>query len=115
LEAALLLGLMITAPRRHPDEAIAVRASTFLLLGIVTAANIVALVLLIQRLLAGGITEGSVLVFAAIQIWVTNVLVFGLWFWEIDRGGPGVRTLHTLDPDFLFPQMATTNVAPAGW
>ena len=40
-------------------------------------------------------------------IWLTNFLIFGLWYWEIDRGGPGQRAWpeKTRQPDFLFPQM----------
>jgi uncharacterized membrane protein len=44
-------------------------------------------------------------------IWMTNVLVFSLWFWEIDGLGPIDRERHASandfqDPDFLFPQMS---------
>ena len=39
-------------------------------------------------------------------IWLTNFLIFGLWYWELDRGGPGPRAAgHDGPPDFLFPQM----------
>ncbi|MBV9547646.1 MAG: hypothetical protein JOY61_25010, partial [Chloroflexi bacterium] len=53
---------------------------------------------------------------SAMQIWLTNVIVFGLWYWELDRGGPSarVRADHR-EPDFLFPQMITPAVAPADW
>src|SRR5581483_3819436 len=41
-----------------------------------------------------------------IALWATNVLVFALWFYEIDRGGPIARTLgERFYPDFLFMQM----------
>ena len=56
------------------------------------------------------------LIFAAMQIWMTNVIVFGLWYWELDRGGPSARcrTSHR-EPDFLFPQMSTPAAAPPDW
>src|SRR2546429_474949 len=40
-------------------------------------------------------------------IWLTNVIVFALWYWEFDQGGPVARALGTAKrtPDFLFPQM----------
>ena len=46
-------------------------------------------------------------------IWLTNFLIFGLWYWEIDRGGPGRRAAgHDGPPDFLFPQMADDRIEP---
>ena len=48
-------------------------------------------------------------------IWLTNVIVFGLWYWELDRGGPATRQQAShRQPDFLFPQMSTPGSAP-GW
>ena len=42
---------------------------------------------------------------AGIHLWITNVLVFALWFWQLDGGGPLVRHVHpNYRPDFLFPQ-----------
>jgi hypothetical protein len=47
------------------------------------------------------------LIFSGVALWVTNVLLFGLWYWELDRGGPLERARRSrLAPDFLFPQMA---------
>ena len=49
-------------------------------------------------------------------IYLTNIIAFGVWYWEIDRGGPFARMAATeLYPDFLFPQMATPNLAPPNW
>lgn len=51
------------------------------------------------------------------SVWVTNVIVFALWYWEADRGGPGRRAEGTgpAAPDFLFPQMSDPSVASEGW
>ena len=54
---------------------------------------------------------------AGAVLWLTNVLIFGIWYWEIDRGGPAHRLVHsnrTEPPDFLFPQMSQPGLAP-GW
>ena len=41
-------------------------------------------------------------------IFVTNIIVFGIWYWELDRGGPFARRAGEQPyPDFMFPQMAT--------
>lgn len=47
---------------------------------------------------------------------MTNILVFGIWYWELDRGGPVARIdgRHRW-PDFLFPQMASPELAPKDW
>ena len=49
-------------------------------------------------------------------IWITNVLVFGLWYWELDRGGPVARLeAHRRQPDFLFPQMTAPDATTPDW
>ena len=53
-----------------------------------TAANFTALGLLVHLLLERNTAAGRDLIIAAGQIWLTNVTVFALWFWEVDRGGP---------------------------
>src|SRR5207248_5771809 len=97
-------------------ETVAHRVAALVLIAIVNAANVASLVLLVNHLLNGGSSDGTQLIFAAIQIWLTNVIVFGLWYWELDRGGPSARcrTSHR-EPDFLFPQMTTPAAAPPNW
>ena len=57
----------------------------------------------------GAANNGQVLVKSAVLIWVTNVVAFGVWYWEIDRGGPFARAPEHVRPeeraDLLFPQM----------
>ena len=49
-------------------------------------------------------------------MWSMNVLVFALWFWELDSGGPHARCrAEEVKPDFLFPQQATPEIAEPGW
>jgi hypothetical protein len=49
-------------------------------------------------------------------IYATNVIAFGVWYWELDRGGPFDRA-QGMDPhpDFLFPQMTAPHLAPPDW
>ena len=43
-----------------------------------------------------------------LNIWFTNVVIFALWFWNLDRGGPATRGLESAGrPDLLFPQMTS--------
>jgi hypothetical protein len=57
---------------------------------VVIIANLVALGILVSRL-SSPHTGGSPLLVAAMQVWLTNVIGFGLLFWELDRGGPVAR------------------------
>jgi uncharacterized membrane protein len=84
-------------------------------IALITIANVVSLVDLIHALLYESQVGGRALVYSSLPIWLTNVIVFGLWYWELDRGGPAARqqTRHRR-PDFLFPQMSTPGAAP-GW
>jgi hypothetical protein len=62
-----------------------------------------------------GNSPGPLLVTGGI-IWLTNVIVFGLWYWEFDRGGPVSRAhAYKMYPDFLFAQMTTPQLAPPDW
>lgn len=52
----------------------------------------------------------------AVNIWFTNVVVFALWFWNLDGGGPAVRAVKTqVERDFMFPQMATNLPGQENW
>jgi len=82
-----------------------VRGMALLLTAIVMAINFYALVSVTRELLHGA-KGGQSLLLDALNIWFTNVVVFALWFWNIDRGGPAMRGLGAKGaPDFLFPQM----------
>ncbi|HET9732225.1 MAG TPA: hypothetical protein VFP54_06070 [Acidimicrobiales bacterium] len=116
LEGALLVPLAIGRPYRHPHEAQRLRVLAVGLIALINVANVVSVGLLVHRLVAGTSAKGRTLVYSAAAIWLTNVIVFGLWYWELDRGGPGVRdTNHERHPDFQYPQMVSPEMAPAGW
>lgn len=116
LEAVLVLTLTIRAPVRHPDEQRAVRVLAVAVIAVINVANITSVALLVHRLLDGSSVGGATLIYSAILVWLTNVIVFGLWFWELDRGGPGVRgTGYERWPDFAFVQMQSTDLAQPGW
>lgn len=119
----LLLGpLSFVEPHRHGEEPNWQRFIAIGLIALINAVNVGSLLLLIYALLHGTKAEGPQLLVAAIELWLTNVIVFALWYWEMDRGGPGkrLRPAATQDnPSFLFPQMQTpalsTNRSGAPW
>jgi hypothetical protein len=116
LEGVLLFGLAISTPYRHHTQSRVRRRASIVLIAFVTAANFAAEGLLIHYLLRGAGSGGRALLLSAAQIWFTNVVVFGLWFWELDRGGPHMRTApEPRTPDFLFPQMDAREPSLRSW
>ena len=125
LTVVLLVPLALTVPRdRHFLRAAEGRASSLRLsilrpsslglsrrfastavIALISLANGVSIVLLVHLLVNGAHTQASSLLRAGIHLWITNWLVFALWFWQLDGGGPLARRLHpAYAPDFLFPQ-----------
>src|SRR5206468_843498 len=82
----------------------------------VSVANVYSLVELTRLLLYHHVSNGPELIASGVLIWLTNFLIFGLWYWELDRGGPGRRAAGTDGaPDFLFPQMQDDTIEPRDW
>lgn len=115
LEGALILVLLIANPGHISREESRLRIVGVALIALITIANVVSLTELLHALLYGTRAGGRPFVYASVPIWLTNVIVFGLWYWELDRGGPAARQqAEHRRPDFLFPQMSTPGSAP-GW
>ena len=118
LEGALLVALLIANPHQVDRAESNLRLLSLALIAVITVANMVALGELIRALLEvasarGHAADGRTLVFASVPIWLTNVIAFGLWYWELDRGGVTARMLpNHRQPDFLFPQMTVPGSAP---
>jgi hypothetical protein len=94
-----------------------IRRAAMVLTAIITLINFQALFVVLRALLYGakGAT-GQSLLLDALNIWFTNVVVFALWFWNIDGGGPAARTVvQHRGPDFLFPQMGSDTPGAEGW
>ncbi|HEY2657664.1 MAG TPA: hypothetical protein VGI55_17905 [Solirubrobacteraceae bacterium] len=116
LEGLMLISLVIVSPQRHVQaEHLPSRRIALAIAALVSIANATSLALLAHHLLHQNVTNGRQLVISGTLIWLTNVLVFALWYWETDRGGPGTRAAgHDGRPDFLFPQMSDDRWHP-GW
>jgi uncharacterized membrane protein len=116
VEAVLLVALVIVAPKRATRHSIGRRRFALAVIGFVSLANVVSLGLLVHYLLSGGKAGGRPLILSGAALWATNVLLFAVWFWEMDRGGPVNRFLRPdTRPDFQFPQMENPQFAPPGW
>ncbi|MGW2689418.1 hypothetical protein ACWC6I_40450 [Streptomyces sp. NPDC001414] len=117
LELALLAGLIAGNPRRVEPRTRWLRLLGLALMGVISLANGWAAVRLVAGLVDG--TEGAEagpLLLTGGGIWLTNVIVFALWYWEWDRGGPMARVRgHHQYADFLFVQMQSPETAPPDW
>jgi hypothetical protein len=128
MELLLFIPLVLANPRRMSKENRLLRRLSIGLSVVIALSNTTALVLLIRSLVLREATAGGQLLAAAGQVWLTNVLVFALAFWEIDRGGPVARFQVARpglpDADFRFPQdedhdaiseVANRSSAKSGW
>jgi uncharacterized membrane protein len=116
LEGALLIGMFFATPRQLEHEHPRRRRVALGLTAFVSAANIYSLAELTHFLLRHSSPNARQLIVSGVLIWLTNFLIFALWYWEMDRGGPGKRAAgHDGPPDFLFPQMSDDRIEPIDW
>jgi hypothetical protein len=103
LEAVLLVALFISNPLRIDRHVFSTRLIGLILIGVMSLSNTASALKLIDAIIAKGVTDARLLLLTGGSIWMTNVVVFGLWYWELDRGGPGKRAeAERPYPDFLF-------------
>lgn len=106
IEVLALLALVISHPERMSRRTHGIRIASQLLLALVAANTAMSVGLLVHRITAGGQIRAIELLVGGAEIWLTNTIVFALWYWEYDRGGPASRALGLADtPDLLFPQL----------
>ncbi|MFD9474771.1 hypothetical protein [Streptomyces goshikiensis] len=108
LPALELLLLIAINPRRLTRQTKTFRVLSLTLVLTIAAGNLAALGLLIDQLVHAKAQDGRSLLIAALQVWLTNIIVFGLAYWELDRGGPVSRTQEPREKlplaDFRFSQ-----------
>lgn len=108
VEAVLLATLIVINPTRLTTETKLSRIASLMLVSVIIVANTVSLGFLMRDLTSTQPTTGRDLLVAALQVWVTNMIAFGLVYWELDRGGAIARLPSSSVPakrhDFLFPQ-----------
>ena len=117
LEGALLVILVALDKSRIDRGSMVLRALGLTAATILSVANAWSAVRLVMELINGtvGNSAGPLLTSGAV-IWLTNVIVFAVWYWELDRGGPAERAHGTHEwPDFMFPQMTSPDMAPKDW
>jgi len=116
IEGVLLAVLVVVAPARATTHSRGRRSFALAVIGVVSLMNIISLGLLVHYLVNGGQVGGRQLILSGGMLLATNVLLFAVWFWELDRGGPARRFGDPSPrPDFQFPQMENPQLAPNGW
>jgi uncharacterized membrane protein len=117
LAVLLLIGVFVAKTARSARRTRELRILSLLLIAVMSISNATSAGRLIVDLVRGdGIRQPSQLLLTGASIWFTNVIVFGIWYWEFDRGGPVERAAATQPfPDFLFPQMTSPELAPPDW
>jgi len=107
LEMALLVTLLAVSPFRPTRYSGPGRYLSLFLVGLISVDNGVSAVLLDLGMIRGTAgDQASPLLASAAAIYATNIIAFGVWYWELDQGGPFARaSARHPYPDFLFPQM----------
>ncbi len=115
IELVLLLAVIITAPRRHLNTGSINRGIALALIFLISLANIASLNKVIWALVHGSTVPGRQLIGAALAIFLTNIIVFGLWYWEIDS--PGLTGFHNklALKHFQFPQFVSGRPEDNKW
>ena len=108
IEALLAIALTAFRVSTADREDRVARVVAVVLVAALGVANAALLGAVVREVFGGGSTTAQSLLVVALQVFVTNVLVFGLLYFELDRGGPVSRdTVEPGDqpaPDFSFPQ-----------
>ena len=116
---ALLAVLIAGDPGRIDRQKTWLRVLMGIVIAVITLANLLAAGRLVVDILTndklyannpgGELAAGGV-------IWAVNVVAFGLWYWDLDRGGAAARAHHPdCNPAFVFPEMQHTDYVAAGW
>ena len=115
LAVILVLLIPIVTTYRRGQYNVA-RSLAFIANGLITVALVASLIFLIRGLPQHRESPRALLRSAG-ALWVTNILVFALWYWKLDAGGPLARDNRhgRLESSFLFPQMAMQNGPDSNW
>jgi hypothetical protein len=112
----LVIALSFTTPKAAVFQSIGRRINVIILVALLGMANTYSLYRVANQLLEGKISNGRDLVLTALNIFLTNIVVFALLYWEMDGGGPGKRKIaKNHERDFLFPQHNLTDSESKKW
>jgi uncharacterized membrane protein len=116
--AVLMVALIVGDPGRIDRQATWLQVLTGVLIGLITVANAGSSVRLVYAIIKTEpfTNDPNILLASGGIIWLTNIIAFGLWYWDLDRGGPAARALGTgTSPAFVFPEMSIPELVRDGW
>ncbi len=114
----LIAALIFGDPGRIDRQRTWLRFLTGVLIGVITLVNGGSSVRLVASIVRVEpfTTNANTLLISGAVIWVTNVIAFGLWYWDLDRGGAAARAHGSaVSPAFVFPEMSNPDLVRAGW
>jgi uncharacterized membrane protein len=116
LELLCLMALQLVTPKKAVFDSSRRRMAVFALITVILLANVSSLELLLLDLITAGHDDAPRLLFSATSIYLTNVVMFALFYWEMDNGGPGARRMDQVQGrDFLFPQQNLGYTLKKSW
>src|SRR5215469_18698840 len=108
--AVLMVALIVGDPGRIDRQKTWLRVLTGVLIGVITVVNAGSSVRLVYAIITTEpfTNNANILLVSGGIIWLTNMIAFGLWYWDLDRGGAAARALGTgTAPAFVFPEMSS--------
>ncbi len=118
LLVVLLAIIIIGDPGRIDRDSAWLRALTGTLIGVISVVNASAAVRLVAAIIRGATftNDANVLLASGGAIWLINVIAFGLWYWDLDRGGAAARARGADGRiAFIFPEMSNLQYVGADW
>jgi hypothetical protein len=116
--AVLMVALIAGDPGRIDRQKAWLQVLTGVLIGVITIANGGSSVRLVYAIIKTEpfTNNPNTLLVSGSVIWLTNIIAFGLWYWDLDRGGPAARALGTgSSPAFVFPEMSSPGLVRDNW
>ncbi len=114
----LLAVLIIGDPGRIDRDRPWLHNLTSVLIGLISIANVDAAIRLVVGIVnVSSFTQNAkVLLASGASIWLSNIIAFALWYWNLDRGGPAARAAGAeIRPALIFPEMLHTQHVEEGW
>jgi hypothetical protein len=113
----MLGALIIGDPGRIDRQAPWLRVLTDVLIAAITIANGASAIRLVSGIINTDpfTNDAKTLLASGGAIWLTNVIAFGLWYWDLDRGGAATRAHGRGQPAFVFPEMTNHELVEPGW
>ena len=115
----LLATLIVGDPGRIDRDSTWLRVMTSTLIGVISLVNAAAVIRLVAAITIGQAkftNDANVLLASGGAVWLTNVIAFGLWYWNLDRGGAAARARGAGgQPAFVFPEMTNPQYVGADW